>query len=198
MDGKTATVLEYFSNAIQRNAIDGQVNPQFNAAVANDPALIAWFFKELSTSQEADLFVADALITGDTGIHFWADDSIEFAFGAQYRRDSFTADYNDLSNALKNPCVASVDFFNNTCTGAQRNGPFVFLGVATPVSLNGSVYAFDTEWSVPITSSFNVQLAARFEDYGGATGSTFGDGQRSRRSVCNARPRAAVDERRNH
>ena len=29
-----------FSNAIQRNAIDGQVNPQFNPAVANDPAVI--------------------------------------------------------------------------------------------------------------------------------------------------------------
>ncbi len=162
-----------FSNAIQRNAIDGQVNPQFNATFANDPAVIDWFFKELSTDQEADLFVADGIITGDTGFHFWADDSIEYAFGAQYRRDSFQADYNDLANSLVSPCVASVDFFNNVCTGAARNGPFVFLGVATPVDLNGSVYALYTEWSLPITNKFNIQAAARFEDYGGDVGSTF-------------------------
>jgi len=162
-----------FSNAIARNVITGQTNPQFNAAVANDADLVGWFFKELSTSQTASLFVGDALITGDTGWHLWGKDSIEYAFGGQYRKDFFEADYNDINNALINPCVSSPDFFNDACTGAQRNGPFVFLGVATPVDLEGDVYALFTEFAVPVTDSLELQLAARFEDYGGDVGSTF-------------------------
>ncbi len=162
-----------FSNAIERNVITGQTNPQFNPAVANDPDVIGWFFQKLSTDQLAQLFVADALVTGDTGWHLWADDSIEYAFGGQYRKDYFETSYNDLSNADVTPCVSSPDFFNDTCSGAQRNGPFVFLGVASPVDLNGDVYALFTEWNVPIANSLEMQIAARFEDYGGEVGSTF-------------------------
>src|SRR5262249_26799425 len=63
-----------FSNAIQRNAISGEVNPQFSAAVANDPSLVSWFFQELTTDQLADLFVFEAQVSGDTGVRLFGED----------------------------------------------------------------------------------------------------------------------------
>ncbi len=162
-----------FSNAIPRNVVTGEVNPQFNAAVANDPEVFRWFFQKGSTDRTDSLFVADALITGSTGVSLWAEDPIEFAFGGQYRKDFYEATESDITNALKNPCVSSPDFFNNTCTGAQRNGPFVFLGVATPQDLEGDAYALFTEFNIPVLENLELQVAARFEDYGGDIGSTF-------------------------
>jgi len=162
-----------FSTSIPRNVLTGQTNPAANAGGANDPAVLGWFMQELSTDQTAELFVADALMSGSTGIELWADEPIEFAVGAQYRRDSFVSTYNDLTNALKNPCVSSPDFFNHTCSGAARNGPFVFLGVATPADLWGDAYALFGEFAIPMFKNLDIQLAARFEDYGGEIGSTF-------------------------
>ena len=160
-----------FSNAIQRNVLTGQVNPGYNAAVANDIAVLNWFQQELTTSQEASLFVFDALISGGTGIELWGG-PLEFAIGGQYRKDTFKSEYNDINNALENPCVSSPDYLNDVCPGNQR-GPFVFLGVATPADLDGSVYAFFGELAIPLFENLDIQLAARFEDYGGETGSTF-------------------------
>jgi iron complex outermembrane receptor protein len=160
-----------FSNAIQRNVLTGQTNPQFNPAVANDIAVLNWFQKELTTNQEASLWVVDALISGGTGIDLWGG-PIEFAVGGQYRKDTFKSEYGDISNALENPCVSSPDYFNDVCPGNQR-GPFVFLGVATPQDLDGSVYAFFGELAIPLFENLDISVAARFEDYGGETGSTF-------------------------
>jgi iron complex outermembrane receptor protein len=160
-----------FSNAIQRNVLTGQVNPQYNAAVANDIAVLNWFQQELQTNQEASLWVVDALVSGNTGIDLWGG-PIEFAVGGQYRRDTFVSEYNDINNALENPCVSSPDYMNDVCPGNQR-GPFVFLGVATPADLDGSVYAAFGELAIPLLEDFEINVAARFEDYGGETGSTF-------------------------
>jgi iron complex outermembrane receptor protein len=160
-----------FSNAIQRNVLTGQTNPQFNPAVANDLDVLDWFMEELSTNQEATLFVFDALLSGNTGINLWGG-PIEFAVGGQYRHDTFKSEYPDINNALENPCVSSPDYFNDVCPGNQR-GPFVFLGVATPADLKGDVYALYSEFAIPLFENLDIQVAARFEDYGGETGSTF-------------------------
>jgi iron complex outermembrane receptor protein len=160
-----------FSNAIQRNVLTGQTNPQYNAAVANDIAVLNWFQQELETNQEASLWVVDALLSGNTGIELWGG-PIEFAVGGQYRRDTFLSEYSDINNALENPCVSSPDYMNDVCPGNQR-GPFVFLGVATPADLEGSVYAAFGELAIPLLNDLEINVAARFEDYGGETGSTF-------------------------
>ncbi|WP_269716112.1 TonB-dependent receptor [Caulobacter sp. NIBR2454] len=161
-----------FSNAIQKNGITGQVNPQYNPAVANSAEVTRWFFQELSTTQKARLLVADAVINGDLGISFPGGDA-KWALGVQYRKDWFKSDYNDISNSLINPCINTPDFGVTNCPAAQRNGPFGFLGVGTPQDVNNDVSAFFGELQLPIFESFNVQLAARYEDYGGAVGSTF-------------------------
>jgi iron complex outermembrane recepter protein len=159
-----------FSNAQQTNAITGQTNPGFNAAVANDPALVSWFFQKLSTEQETSLLVIDAVVSGETGIEL-PGGAVAWAFGAQFRKDEFSSDYADINNQLVNPCVDTP--LNGSTSCAVKGGPFMFLGVATPADLDGDVKAVLGELSLPIFDSLQVSLAARYEDYGGAVGSTF-------------------------
>jgi iron complex outermembrane receptor protein len=161
-----------FSNAVQQNVITGQTNPQFNAGLTNSRELTEWFFVEGFTEQTARMFVTDAVLSGETGIELGGG-PIQFAFGGQYRKDFFESDYSDINNSKVNPCVGSPDFFVTSCTGAARNGPLVFLGVGADAELERDVYALFGELQVPVTDTFNIQLAARYEDYGGATGSTF-------------------------
>jgi iron complex outermembrane receptor protein len=161
-----------FSNAIQQSAINGATNPQFNPALANSPELTEWFFVQGFTEQTARNFVADAVISGDTQINL-PGGPIAFAVGTQYRKDYFESDYSDINNAKINPCVGTPDFFVTNCAGAARNGPLVFLGVGTDNDLERDVYALFTEVQLPVTDDFNVQIAARYEDYAGLVGSTF-------------------------
>ena len=161
-----------FSNAIAANAITGQVNPQYNPAVANSPDLARWMFKELTTRQVSRLYVVDAVTNGKLGWTLPGGD-VAWAAGGQYRRAEFESQFNDLSNALVTPCVNTPDYGVTNCTGSVRNGPFLFLGQGTPVSLSQDVYAFFGELNLPVTTKLDAQLAARYEDYGGAVGSTF-------------------------
>jgi iron complex outermembrane receptor protein len=161
-----------FASAIPSNAITGTANPAYNSALANNKDLVDWFFKKLSTKQSSRLFVGEAVLNGKTTISLPGGD-IAWAAGVQYRRTYFKADYNDISNAAINPCVNTPDFGVTTCTGSARNGPFMFLGVGNEADNQSDVMAAFGELSVPITETFQAQLAARFEDYGGAVGSTF-------------------------
>lgn len=47
----------------------------------------------------------------------------------------------------------------------------MFPGVAQPADLEADIYAFG-EMSVPVTDDFQIQLAARYENYGDDVGST--------------------------
>jgi iron complex outermembrane receptor protein len=161
-----------FANAIPGNAITGVANPGYNAALANSEEVTRWFFQKLTTKQASRLFVGEAVLNGKTNITLPGGD-IAWAAGVQYRRTYFKADFNDISNALINPCVNTPDFGVTTCTGSVRNGPFMFLGVNTPADKQSDIMAGFGELSVPITEALQMQVAARYEDYGGATGSTF-------------------------
>ena len=46
--------------------------------------------------------------------------------------------------------------------------------------LNGGIYAIFGELQVPVFDALNIQLGARYEDYGGQTGSTFNPQARAR------------------
>ncbi len=161
-----------FASAIPSNAVTGAANPAYNSALAINKDLAKWFFRKLSTKQSSRLFVGEAVLNGKTGISLSGGD-VAWAAGVQYRRTYFKADYNDISNAAINPCVNTPDFGVTTCTGSQRNGPFMFLGVGNEADNQSDVMAAFGELSVPVTETFQVQLAARFEDYGGAVGDTF-------------------------
>ncbi len=159
-----------FSNSIQANSITGATNPSFNAALANNPDLVRWFFQQVSTKQTSRLFVADAVLNGELGWELGGG-AVGWAAGAQFRRSFFHSDYNDLSNIDANPCIDTPVTGTTSC--AVRNGPLMFLGTGEEADLEADVYALFTEVALPVTDNLQVQLAARYEDYGGATGSTF-------------------------
>ena len=159
-----------FSNGVQSNSITGATNPAFNAAVANNPELVRWFFQEVYTKQTQKLFVADAVFNGEFNWELGGG-KIGWAAGGQFRRNFFTSIYNDLSNIDANPCIDTPVTGSTSC--AVRNGPLMFLGTGEQADLESDVYALFGELAVPLTDDIQIQLAARYEDYGGETGSTF-------------------------
>ena len=168
--GSTCEWFNPFSNGVQRNTITGDTNPNYSAAVANSADLTRWFFQKLETNQRQYIWVVDAVASGKTGITLPGGD-LAWALGAQYRKNGFTAEYNDLSDLTKNPCIDTPINGSTACT--VRNGPFMFLGGGTPAQLSGDNYSVFGELSIPAFDSLQFQLAARIEDYGGEVGSTF-------------------------
>lgn len=168
-----------FSNAIPGNSLTGFTNPQFvPGASNNNPELINWMFPVVSTDQQTTLLVLDAVLSGKTGLNL-PGGALAWAFGAQYREDTFEATYSDLNNFAVTPCVNSVStgiVGPGACTQAQLDAPtgaLLFLGGAANRDLSRDVSAVFAELSLPITDSFQAQLAARYEDYGSGIGSTF-------------------------
>lgn len=169
-----------FSNAIQRNPITGQVNPGFNAAVANSNEVFEYFLKPSFSRLTNELFVADALLSGATGLELGGG-PVGFAVGAQYRKENAQGRYGFFNNRDINPCPGSLDFGDRSCT--QQSGLLGFLGANSNYDTDGDVRALFGELQIPVLESLNVQLAARYEDFGGAVGSTFNPQARARWEV---------------
>ena len=164
-----------FSNSFAGNPALGLSNPFYTGpnggdltATSNDLDLIEYLFEGSGSRQQEKQFVVDALLSGLTGIDFGGGD-IAFGVGLQYRKTDYTSrPINEFSDRTRNPCPVLGD---QSC--AVEQGPFIFLGQNQPVAVEEEVFAVLGELDIPLSDSFNVNLAARFEDYGGAVGSTF-------------------------
>ncbi|RDE06770.1 TonB-dependent receptor plug domain-containing protein [Sphingomonas aracearum] len=184
--------LNPFSNAIGTNLVTGATNPQATAALANSADLARWFFVKSSTRVDTELFVADASISGKTGLHLPGGD-VAFGVGAQYRYSWFDTRYGANNNLAINPCRESpINGNTNPAACAPNtqgqaasppNGALGFLGTNRDSNLKGGVYALFGELQLPILQPLNVQLAARYEDYGGGVGSTFDPQIRARLQI---------------
>lgn len=170
LPGSTCEWFNPFSSAVPGNAITGQTNTAFNPALENSAELTRWFFQKAETEQTSTLFVVEGLVNGKTGWELPGGDVL-WAIGAQYRKSAFQARYNDISNRAVNPCIDTPVNGSTSCSAPQ--GPLAFLGVGSNANLSQDVYAVFGELVVPVTEDFNATLAARYEDYGGAVGSTF-------------------------
>ena len=156
-----------FSNAIEHNPALGLSNPYYVPANANSRELSAWLFGEVAIKAESDYWVVDAVLDGETGFEF-AGGPVSYAVGGQVRRLSYTSNpLNTESNFFTHPCPTPGD---TTCL--VQTGAFIFQGPTAPVRLDEDVYAVFGELHLPITEKLNAQLAVRYEDYGGLTGST--------------------------
>ncbi|MFZ5720578.1 MAG: TonB-dependent receptor domain-containing protein [Pseudomonadota bacterium] len=157
-----------FSNGYAGNPALGLTNPGFVPANANSLELVDWLFERGSeTRQRQDLFVVDLVFNGELPIEL-PGGAIGWAAGGQYRTTDFQSTLRSpFQDTRVTPCpVPGV----TTCT--FPTGPYIFLGQGTPQQLEDSVYAFFAETNIPITDTINAQLAIRYEDYGGLTGST--------------------------
>lgn len=161
--------LNPFGNQATGDVVNGTERPG-SEPNQNSAELINWFFVNSSTFLETELFVLDATLSGRTGWEL-AGGEVFYGLGVQYRQNNFSAIYGDNNNIDVNPCRDTPVNGNTTCNPA--NGALDFLGSNADTTADNDVYAVFGELQLPVTDDFNVQLAARYEDYGGGTGSTF-------------------------
>ena len=180
--------LNPFGNQATVNPATGQMNPQGSAALGNSPDLIAWFFVKSQSHVDTELFVGEASISGKTGLTLPGGD-VSFALGGQYRYTWLDTQYGFNNNIVQNPCRETPINGNQnpaaclTASGAPgnpANGALAFLGTNRDSVLHGGIKAGFAELQLPVFDSLNVQLGARYEDYGGQTGSTFNPQARAR------------------
>ncbi|RZA20443.1 MAG: TonB-dependent receptor, partial [Proteobacteria bacterium] len=163
------------------NVATGQANPVANGP-ANTASLASWLFQRGVTTYDTELFVADAQISGGTGITLPGGE-IQFGVGGQYRKNWFETSLGATGDLRVNPCRETPLNGNTNAAAcapnpgsvapAAANGAYGFLGTGLPVSVNQDIYALFGEVQIPIFDTLNFQGAARYEDYRGGIGSTF-------------------------
>lgn len=168
---------------------DGTTPPGSENGQLNNPAFMQdWMTEFLGGETETGLFVADLVFSGISGVDM-SGGSVGWAFGLQYRRDEFDDAPLSSSNVLEEPCAFglgaagdtftipetdlgggnSIPAFTYTCGGT---GAFHFLAAGVPSSDDQDVFAMFGEIQIPFTENVDVQMAIRYEDYGGAIGET--------------------------
>jgi len=161
--------LNPFSTGVARNAATGQVNPNFDPTAVNTREVIDFVTGTLDLEETTDVLVVDLVFDGDSGIKL-PGGTIGWAVGAQFREDGFERQLSDLSNRAITPCADSV--VNPAATCQLQTGPFGFQSGFNAVDVSDDVYGVFTEFSLPLAEKLQAQLAFRYEDYGGDTGST--------------------------
>lgn len=178
------TYFNPFSTAVAVNPVTGQVNPNFagsrptnglstapGAGLINDIATIDTFFRQdLRTKTTTDQWVGDLILSGQSGISLPGGE-IGFAIGGQYRKNDYAISYSAINNLAFNPCPGSP--LNPAATCNPQTGALGFLGTNLDRSVSGDVWAAFAELQLPIVDALQLQLSARFENYGGNVGSTF-------------------------
>lgn len=172
-----------FSSGIAANALTGDANPNYagtnnvlglslapGAGLINSTDVIEDFFTVINRRANTSQWVADVVLSGDSGVTL-PGGAVQFAVGGQYRRDSYERRYSDNNNLSVYPCPGSVLDADATCT--QQTGPIGFLGSNYDVAVDSDVFALFAELQLPVTSFIQAQLSVRYEDYGGTVGSTF-------------------------
>ncbi|HYD04559.1 MAG TPA: TonB-dependent receptor, partial [Reyranella sp.] len=178
------TFFNPFSTGIQSNPVTGQVNPNFagtrnpagfsltpGAGLINDLDTINNFFRQdLRTRALTRQWVGDVVLSGTSGFSLPGGE-VGFAVGAQYRKNYYRRDYSPINNLQNFPCPGTP--LNPAATCNPQTGALGFLGTNNNARSNADVYAVFAELQLPITDAIQAQLSARYEDYGGAVGSTF-------------------------
>lgn len=163
--------LNPFSSSIPRNPFTGEANPNFTPGLVNTPALVGWLTERQRSEITQELLTVDAVLSGKLGFLELPGGQIGWALGSQYRDETFKSDYSDFANAQVNRCVDTPFNGNMSCT--VPTSPTSFLPIYNPLDVDRDMYAVFGELQLPVTDSFNAQVAARFEDYGDLGGSTF-------------------------
>ncbi|MDA5192635.1 TonB-dependent receptor plug domain-containing protein [Govanella unica] len=110
--------------------------------IYNDPALIDYIVQPLTVHSSASLWTADARLSGSL-LSLPAGD-LGLAVGAQYRHEALAYDFNDAYNQQQ----------------------FLFLVGGPNFKGSRDIQAGFVELAIPVINSFEIQAAARYEDYG--------------------------------
>ena len=148
-----------FSNAIQSSAITGATNPGYVPGLENSVALADWLTDPNQTLVTTDLLVLDGVFSGESNVQA-SGGAVGWAAGFQVRRESYEVDPNDLTDLDVTP-------------GPGGTGPYSFLAGTNSADEDQTIYAVFGELQIPLYDDLDVQVAMRYEDYGGEVGSTF-------------------------
>lgn len=148
-----------FSNAIATSAITGDANPGYVPGLENSVALADWLTDANGTKVTTDLLVFDAVFSGESGVQAGGG-AVGWAAGAQVRRESYEVNPYPITDLSITP-------------GPDGNGPFSFLAGTNAADEDQTIYAVFGELQIPLYDNLDIQVAARYEDYGGEVGSTF-------------------------
>jgi iron complex outermembrane recepter protein len=175
-----------FSNAISQSVINGNLNPQYdptNTLAHNSVDLQKWLIQWQDYNIVNELLVWDAVLSGETGITL-PGGAVGWAAGVQARNEKYDASLSDLTNRDISPCPFNDPYsvtIGNVTQAAYDNcqngltigtGELGFLSAYSEDRTSRTIYAAFTEVALPIADSVDMQLAARFEDYGEGVGST--------------------------
>lgn len=137
-------------------------NPFSSAITSDDPsltnsdALLNWLTgTQVVNTNVSELIVLDGLLTGEGPVV--GVEPMGYALGFQYREDSLEVEFNDLADLSLNP-------------GANGEGLFAFLRGGTEGKIDEDVVAVFGELGIQPRDDVDVQLAIRYEDYGGNIG----------------------------
>lgn len=148
-----------FSNAIPFNGVTGAANPNYVPGLENTATLSDWIQDGNGTNVTTSLTTLDAVLNGLSGVQA-AGGEIGWAAGVQVRKETFKVEPFEISNLALHP-------------GPSGNGPFSFLAGTNAADEDQTIYAIFGELQVPLYDNIDIQVAMRYEDYGGEIGSTF-------------------------
>lgn len=148
-----------FSNAIPANGITGEANPSYVPGLENTATLANWLTYGQFTSAETSLLVFDAVMSGQSNVQA-SGGAVGWAAGVQVRQETYTLTPDDLNNLDVTP-------------GPGGTGPGSFLAGFTPADEDQTIFAAFGELQIPLFEDVDIQVAMRYEDYGGEVGSTF-------------------------
>ncbi len=156
------------------------VNPNYLPAQANSPEFLQWLIDEGQNSSESSLLTLDFTMQGVMGTLAGGD----AAWAAGYERREYNIEQSadnvagrTASNANKNifdgdlyPCrlpAANASASDRAaCLANNPEGLFMFLAPVYGRDHSQEVDALFTEFALPITDTFDMQIALRYEDYG--------------------------------
>ena len=151
--GDAAQGCHFFNPFLHRTAATG---------APNSDELLRWLEFPMRDYQKTDTFLTsvDLVFSGElfeVNGHMW-----QLALGAQYREEGRKTDVNPQ-------ITGSVNSFGRLAGGTSVGG----LSENKNFDAERDVWAVFAELAIPLTEDVDIQLAGRYEDYGGDIGATF-------------------------
>ena len=155
-------------------------NPLYLAAHANSPEFMQWMVDEGQSATESSLLTFDFTMQGVMASLAGGDAA--WAFGFERREYNLEAkleavpgrtptnELKDIFDGDKYPCLLPGDNRDATaraaCLAGNPIGPFMFLAPTYGRDQSQEIDSLFTEFALPITDTFDMQIALRYEDYG--------------------------------
>jgi len=182
------TSVSYSQNSYGINADDIKRNDYINALLTgafnpfgtaftthpNSPEALSAITANNTLVGETSLFTVDAHLTADVMEIGDSGKMIQFALGGQFRREEMSYDWSeDYNGALgdgSNSVTEGVPFFQGPLS-RFNGGNLMFLYGGPDYGGDRDIYALFGEFAIPLHDTLDLQVAARYENYGNGVNS---------------------------